>query len=86
MRRQGIDRGEALVLEMVQELYGKRWHHLRECFRNVKGDTLLAIKNREGLSQFTLNLTVLSQIKQQLDTGFVQTHLLQHSNCDEMRP
>lgn len=57
-------------------LYGKRWHRASDCFRNEQGNTLITIKNHKGFAQFTLNLTVLSQLKQELDSGFVENHLL----------
>lgn len=48
---------------MVRDRYGKRHHRPRECFMNDEGEKLIAIKNHDGVAQFSLNLTLLGNMR-----------------------
>jgi len=74
-KKYGLSFSEIAVIKMIHDLYGKRYHHYRECFINEEGEIHIFIKNRHGESQFSVNLTFLSTI-QNISTVQIQEKYL----------
>ena len=74
--RRGLDPAELEVLQMIQDLYGRRRHRLRDCCVTEDGETCIFIKEKNGDAVFSVNLTALSRIWQVLNTKFIEKHLI----------
>lgn len=82
-RRNPLGMAEREVLRLIQDLYGHRWHGVRDCYVDSDGQHNLFIKNKSGEAQFSVNLTLLAQIKSVMETSFVQKHLIREaSSCN----
>ena len=74
-----IAEAETVVLKMIQDLYGRRWHKKNDLYKNEANDLCIFIKNKGGDAQFSLNLTLLARLKDVLDSDFKEKHFIMKS-------
>jgi hypothetical protein len=77
----GMTEAEAGVLKMIQDLYGRQWHKRRDCYKTEGGSICIFIKDKGGAAQFSVDLTLLGQLRQVLDSGFKETHLMRQRDA-----
>ncbi len=77
----GLNLIELEVLKMIQELYGRRMHRPRDCYVTEDGEICIFIKDKKGDSVFSANLTVLSRIRQAIDSEFKEQHFIKRLNA-----